>query len=78
MGGRDGPLDPDWVGGDERMVHMRILGQQYVLLPSALRDSADKEEFGMLRGISGCLGAAWGSPGVMGVWDGPPRPRLGR
>ena len=72
------PLDPDWVDGDERMVHMRIFGKQYVLLPTKLRDSADKEKCGKLRGISGCLGAVGGSPGVMGGGDGPPRPRLGR
>ena len=43
-----------------------------------LRSDSGVDKCGKWRGIPGCLGAVGGSPGVMGVGDGPPIPRLGR
>ena len=44
------PLDPDWIDEHERTVHRSIFGFHYVLLPSNLRDSADKGKRGWFRG----------------------------
>ena len=43
-----------------------------------LKSDSGGDKCGKWRGIPGCLGAVGGSPGVMGVGDGPPIPRLGR